>query len=267
MCHRLREDDGFIAIPWSLFSPRSSLNLSVWAGSLSPPTKEGRGRESWAGSLSPPTKEGSGRESWAGSLSPPTKEGRGRESWAGSLSPPTKEGRGKEGERAGLVLCLLIQRRERGRRERELGWFPVSSYKGGKGEGGRESWAGSLSPPTMEGRGREGGRELGWFYVSSYKEGKGEGGRERESWAVSLSPHTKEGRGREGERAGLVLCLLLQRREGGGKERELGWFPVSSYKGGKGKEGERAGLVPFLLLLGRGKGYREGAGSSANLSL
>ena len=251
--------------------------------------KGGKGRESWAGSLSPPTKEGRGRESWAGSMSPPTKERRERESWAGSLSPPTKEGRGKEGERAGLVLCLLIQRRERGRRERELGWFPVSSYKGGKGEGGRESWAGYLSPPTKEGRGREGGREiaglvlclllqrregggregereLGWFSVSSYKGGKGEGGRERaglvlclllqrregegrrESWAGSLSPHTKEGRGKEGE-------------------RELGWFPFSSYKGGKGKEGERAGLIPFLLLLGRGEGYREGAGSSANLSL
>ena len=39
----LREDDCFIAIPRSLFSPRSSLNLSVWPGSLSPPTKEGRG--------------------------------------------------------------------------------------------------------------------------------------------------------------------------------------------------------------------------------
>ena len=36
-----------------------------------------------------------------------------------------------------------------------LVWFSVSSYKGVKGEGGRESWAGSLSPPTKEGRGRE----------------------------------------------------------------------------------------------------------------
>ena len=41
----LREDDCFVVIPKSLFSPRSSVNLSVCAGSLSPPTKEGRGRD------------------------------------------------------------------------------------------------------------------------------------------------------------------------------------------------------------------------------
>ena len=36
----LRENDGFIAIPRSLLSPRSSVNLSVYAGSLSTPTQE-----------------------------------------------------------------------------------------------------------------------------------------------------------------------------------------------------------------------------------
>ena len=65
----LREDDRFIAIPRSLFSPRSSLNFSVWPGSLSRPTKEGRGRKK--------EEEGAGFSAnlnlWAGSLSPPTR--------------------------------------------------------------------------------------------------------------------------------------------------------------------------------------------------
>ena len=47
----------------------SSVNLSVWACSLSPPTREGEGDREGAGSSA-------NLSFWAGSLSPPAREGR-----------------------------------------------------------------------------------------------------------------------------------------------------------------------------------------------